>query len=129
MADKEILFAGQPVGIVIAKTQKIANTAADKVVVNIAKPRQAVIDFVKVVESGDQTRIFKDAEKPATKSKSESHFTLCESLLVVYPLTYVLAVYIFSLHNYIYMLPIPSGTKMLQSRTKWHQPTYIKLVL
>lgn len=93
MADKEILFAGQPVGIVIAKTQKIANTAADKVVVNIAKPRQAVIDFVKVVESGDQTRIFKDAEKPATKSKSESHFTLCESLLVVYPLTYVLAVY------------------------------------
>lgn len=70
MADKEIHFAGQPVGIVIAKTQKIANAAAEKVVVNIKNPRKAVLDFVKVVESGDQTRIFKDAEKPATESKS-----------------------------------------------------------
>lgn len=81
-ADKEILFAGQPVGVVIAKTQNIANKAADKVIVNVEQTRKPVLDFKAVVESNDTSRIVKNAEKAATAEKKNIKYKFSGSLLM-----------------------------------------------
>ncbi|XP_065224598.1 uncharacterized protein LOC135848590 isoform X2 [Planococcus citri] len=81
-ADKEILYAGQPVGVVVAKTQILANKAADKVIVNVEQTRKPVLDFKAVVDSGDKNRITVQAEKQATTEKKDVKYKFNGSLLM-----------------------------------------------
>lgn len=57
--------------MVIAKSQILANKAADKVIVNVQQTRKPVLDLKAIVDSGDTSRIIKHAEKDATEEKSK----------------------------------------------------------
>lgn len=71
-ADQTVVYAGQIVGVVVAKTQSIANSAADKIVVNVKQTSKPVLYEKDVVESGDQSRIKLILQKAATSKKSKS---------------------------------------------------------
>lgn len=47
----------------------IANKAAELVVINVIEQKKPVINLKKVVDSDDQDRITKEAEKQASKKK------------------------------------------------------------
>lgn len=79
-ADTTIQYAGQPVGVVIAKSQIQANKAADKVIVNVEMTGKPVLDMKAIVDSGDQSRIFKHAEKAASEQKSKSVIKLLRKI-------------------------------------------------
>ncbi|XP_065222148.1 xanthine dehydrogenase/oxidase-like [Planococcus citri] len=81
-ADDEILYAGQPVGVVIAETQTLANKAADLVIVNIRQIRKPVLDLKGIVESGDQSREIKRVQKNATNEKKDLKHNIKGSLLM-----------------------------------------------
>nr|XP_031846555.1 xanthine dehydrogenase 1-like isoform X1 [Nomia melanderi]XP_031846556.1 xanthine dehydrogenase 1-like isoform X1 [Nomia melanderi]XP_031846557.1 xanthine dehydrogenase 1-like isoform X1 [Nomia melanderi]XP_031846559.1 xanthine dehydrogenase 1-like isoform X1 [Nomia melanderi]XP_031846560.1 xanthine dehydrogenase 1-like isoform X1 [Nomia melanderi] len=69
-ADEKVEFAGQPVGIIVATSQRIANEAAEKVRVSYVDVRQdkAVFSIEQVLASNDDTRIMQTATH-AAKSK------------------------------------------------------------
>lgn len=56
-ADKDILFAGQPVGIIVATSQHLANKAAKKVKVNVSNVKKPLLTTQEVLDSGDQSRV------------------------------------------------------------------------
>nr|XP_018909624.1 PREDICTED: indole-3-acetaldehyde oxidase-like [Bemisia tabaci] len=56
-ADKDILFAGQPVGIIVATSQHLANKAAKKVKVNVSNVKKPLLTTQEVLDSGDQLRV------------------------------------------------------------------------
>ncbi|XP_008216630.2 xanthine dehydrogenase [Nasonia vitripennis] len=66
-ADKEVMYAGQPYGMIVAKTQNIAQYAASKV--KIVYPngprRKPMITVHDVIASNDKTRIMKVVDWPA----------------------------------------------------------------
>ncbi|XP_065224600.1 uncharacterized protein LOC135848592 [Planococcus citri] len=80
LADKEILHAGQIVGIVVAKTQTLANKAADKVIVNVEQTRKPVLDLKTIVDSGNEIRINKHDEKIAARRKNDVKYKFSGSL-------------------------------------------------
>ncbi|XP_039281010.1 indole-3-acetaldehyde oxidase [Nilaparvata lugens] len=57
LASGKILHAGQPLGVIVAKTRPIALEAAERVVVEYHSHVQPVIDFVAVVKAQDTSRI------------------------------------------------------------------------
>jgi len=64
------------IGAVIATDQVVANTLAEKVVVNVKDERKPVMDLKAIVESGDKSRIIQQADKPAKERKSERVLSL-----------------------------------------------------
>lgn len=81
-ASKFIRYAGQPVGVVIAQNQMIANKAAELVVINVIEQKKPVINLKKVVDSDDQDRITKEAEKQASKKKDDIKYKFSGSFLI-----------------------------------------------
>lgn len=57
-ADKEVLFAGQTVGVVVAQTQELADCAADVVKIFYKNQKKPVLDIREVVKNNDTSRIF-----------------------------------------------------------------------
>lgn len=71
--EKEIEYAGQPIGIIVAETHDIANEAVKKVEViysDVLK-KKPIITLQDVIESGDKSRIIQAANFPA-KNKGET---------------------------------------------------------
>ena len=52
-----VAYAGQPVGIIVAETQEIADNAAKLVVVNYKLKQKPLLDVRDVLKSGDLSRI------------------------------------------------------------------------
>lgn len=69
-ADGKILYAGQPYGIIAAKSQKIARLAASRVklVFTPGPRRKPMLTVHDVRASNDKTRISKKYEWPASQS-------------------------------------------------------------
>lgn len=66
-ASKDILFAGQPVGVIVAETQELADSAAKLVKIAYTSKRKPVIDVREVLQSKDASRIVLREERNATK--------------------------------------------------------------
>jgi xanthine dehydrogenase molybdopterin-binding subunit B len=82
-ADKEITFAGQVYGMIVATSQKMAEYAASKVkIVYSNGPRQKpMITIRDVLASNDKTRVSKEADVPATQPAGiimKNEMFLCE---------------------------------------------------
>ncbi|XP_075210160.1 xanthine dehydrogenase-like [Lycorma delicatula] len=81
-AQEKILYAGQPLGIIIAKTQDIANSAVKKVRVQYSGISKPVVNFLDVIKSKDESRIIPGgkieptAQKKNTKFKVAGKFTI-----------------------------------------------------
>nr|XP_018909622.1 PREDICTED: xanthine dehydrogenase-like [Bemisia tabaci] len=56
-AEKEVLFAGQPVGLLIATSQHLANKAAKRVKVHVKDVKKPLTSTQEVLSSGDKSRI------------------------------------------------------------------------
>lgn len=65
-ASKDILFAGQPVGMIVAETQELADSAANFVKIAYTSKKRPVIDVREVLQSKDTSRIFLREERNAT---------------------------------------------------------------
>lgn len=63
-ADKEVLFAGQPVGIIVAQTQELADQAAELVIIKLTDKKKPVLDIRQVVKDKDLSRIILITTKP-----------------------------------------------------------------
>ncbi|XP_067007633.2 uncharacterized protein [Anabrus simplex] len=61
----KVLFAGQPVGVIVATTQEVARAAADMVIVNITDLQKPVLTIEDAIASGDKSR-FKEEVKPTS---------------------------------------------------------------
>lgn len=68
-ADKEVLFAGQTVGVVVAQSQELADCAADVVKIFYKNQKKPVLDVREVVKKKDTSRIFLQFEVPALVPK------------------------------------------------------------
>jgi CO/xanthine dehydrogenase Mo-binding subunit len=74
-ADKEVLFAGQPVGVIVAQTQELADQAAELVTITIASKKKPVLDAREIVKNKDISRIKLAATKPGIP-KRNYHYTI-----------------------------------------------------
>ena len=72
------------IGAVIATEQRIANTLAEKVVVNMSDVTKPSIDVKAIVESGNTSRMIMQGEKQAStkKSKFQNDVRLCRKTIV-----------------------------------------------
>ncbi|KAL6990258.1 CDP-4-dehydro-6-deoxyglucose reductase [Sarracenia purpurea var. burkii] len=70
-AENEILYAGQVVGVIVAKTQILANKAADKIIVNVEQTGKPALNLRAIVDSGDESRIAKRSVIDAIDEKGE----------------------------------------------------------
>ena len=52
-----IKYAGQPFGLVVANSQKLAHQAALKVKVQYSNVQRPLVDLREVIASGDKTRM------------------------------------------------------------------------
>ncbi|KAG8327493.1 hypothetical protein J6590_017924 [Homalodisca vitripennis] len=97
-ADKEILFAGQQVGIIVAKTQELADLAAELVLIHCKDKKRPVLDVREAVKNQDTSRIFLSFTKPPIptpavykivkgdfKMESQYHFMMETLTCVTYP--------------------------------------------
>ncbi|XP_054277393.1 xanthine dehydrogenase-like isoform X2 [Macrosteles quadrilineatus] len=66
LCDGKVLYHGQPVGIIVAKTHKLALKAASKVVVKYCNVETPAIDMKNVIERNDEARIILQAEMTPT---------------------------------------------------------------
>jgi CO/xanthine dehydrogenase Mo-binding subunit len=64
LCNGEIRYAGQPLGVIVAKTQSLATSAALKVNVKYSNLRKPYISIREVIASGDKSRI-KEVKKPS----------------------------------------------------------------
>lgn len=66
---KNILYAGQCVGVIVAVTQKLANSAAKLVKINYKDQKRPVLDVREIVRNKDKSRIYFREERQATSPK------------------------------------------------------------
>lgn len=59
------MYAGQPVGMVVAETQELADVAAGLVHITYTNSRKPVLNAKEVVKNNDQSRIFLREERKA----------------------------------------------------------------
>lgn len=74
--DKEIEYAGQPIGVIAATSIALANTAASKVRVTYSgfTPKKMLLSIEEVIASNDESRFLKSAEESAkTKGDDVKH--------------------------------------------------------
>ncbi|CAL7942348.1 unnamed protein product [Xylocopa violacea] len=71
--DKNIECAGQPVGMIVAKTHEIANQAAQKVHVSYTdvKPEKALFTIEAVLAANDKTRLLQTVDLSAQKKGTD----------------------------------------------------------
>nr|XP_018909623.1 PREDICTED: xanthine dehydrogenase-like [Bemisia tabaci] len=73
-ADKYVTFSGQPVGIMVAETQLLANKAAGMVRVNVTNLKKPLLTPEEVLDSGDQSRVrFTQSIERKAKKGSGKH--------------------------------------------------------
>ncbi|KAG8328694.1 hypothetical protein J6590_104002, partial [Homalodisca vitripennis] len=70
-ADKNIQFAGQSVGLVVAVTQELADAAADLVQIQYKSKVKPVLDLREIVKNNMTERIFLKAEQDAAAVKPD----------------------------------------------------------
>ncbi|KAG8310132.1 hypothetical protein J6590_069744 [Homalodisca vitripennis] len=63
-ADSDILFAGHQVGVLVAKTQELADFAAEHVIIRYKDKKKPVLDVREVVKNKDTSRMFLRATRP-----------------------------------------------------------------
>jgi xanthine dehydrogenase molybdopterin-binding subunit B len=68
-AEEDVLYAGQPIGVIAAETHNLANEAAKLVKINYtATPeRQPVITIEDALAAKDDTRFMQSARTPAKR--------------------------------------------------------------
>ncbi|XP_036145981.1 xanthine dehydrogenase/oxidase [Monomorium pharaonis] len=68
-AEKSVLYAGQPVGVIVAETHNLANEAAKLVKINYSEilRRKPVISIEDALATHDNTRFMHSGNVPATK--------------------------------------------------------------
>lgn len=71
--EKDILYAGQPVGVIVAETHNLANQAAQLVDVTYSEPlsRKPVITIQDVFATKDDSRIMKSNDIPINKANNK----------------------------------------------------------
>lgn len=60
--DGKVLYYGQPVGIVVADSQEVALTAANKVVIHYSKINSPALDMKEIIQNNDEARIHLQGE-------------------------------------------------------------------
>lgn len=68
-ADEDIEFAGQQVGMIVARTQELADQAADLVKIFYKDAKKPVLDVREVAKNNDTSRIFLRSDIPAVLPK------------------------------------------------------------
>lgn len=65
--EKDILYAGQPIGVIVAETNNLANQAAQLVKIKYSEPlsKKLVITIEDALATKDQTRIMQTMNVPA----------------------------------------------------------------
>ncbi|XP_017888813.1 xanthine dehydrogenase/oxidase-like isoform X2 [Ceratina calcarata] len=74
--DKEIEYAGQPIGVIVATSFTLANKAASKVRVTYSDfvPKKMLLSIEDVIASKDESRLLRSADEPAkTKGNDVKH--------------------------------------------------------
>lgn len=68
-AEKDVIYAGQPVGVIVAETHNLANEAAKLVEIKYSETlkKKPVITIEDALESKDETRFFQSINIPAQK--------------------------------------------------------------
>ncbi|XP_046687709.1 xanthine dehydrogenase-like isoform X2 [Homalodisca vitripennis] len=71
--DKDILFAGHQVGVLVAKTQELADFAAEHVIIRYKDKKKPVLDVREVVKNKDTSRmVLRDEIPPIVPTPSVS---------------------------------------------------------
>ncbi|XP_018363392.1 PREDICTED: xanthine dehydrogenase/oxidase-like [Trachymyrmex cornetzi] len=70
-ADNDVVYAGQPVGVIVAETHNGANEAAKLVKITYSECRKPVISIEDAIATQDETRIRQNASIPA-KNKGKN---------------------------------------------------------
>lgn len=68
-ADEDVQFAGQQVGVIVARTQELADQAADLVKIFYKDAKKPVLDVREVAKNNDTSRIFLRSDIPAVLPK------------------------------------------------------------
>ncbi|KAG8312527.1 hypothetical protein J6590_020448 [Homalodisca vitripennis] len=97
-ADKEIQFAGQQVGIIVATTQELADKAAELVLIRCKDKKTPLLDVREAVKNGDTSRLFLRFTRPPIPTpevykvvkgdftmESQYHFMMETLTCVTYP--------------------------------------------
>ncbi|KYN05923.1 Aldehyde oxidase 2 [Cyphomyrmex costatus] len=82
-AEKDVLYAGQPVGVIVAETHKLANEAAKLVEITYKGPpkKEPIITIDDAINANDKTRMRQNAYVPA-KKKVIDEPPLCLSCVI-----------------------------------------------
>ncbi|XP_018404573.1 PREDICTED: xanthine dehydrogenase/oxidase-like [Cyphomyrmex costatus] len=75
-AEKDVLYAGQPVGVIVAETQNLANEAADLVQITYSAEKHPVISIEDAINANDKTRIRESVNIPAKRKGTDIKYVI-----------------------------------------------------
>ncbi|XP_012058303.1 PREDICTED: xanthine dehydrogenase-like [Atta cephalotes] len=76
-AEKDILYAGQPVGVIVAETHNVANEAAKLIEITYSeRMKNPVISIEDALDVGDETRIRQSIKIPAKRKGNDIEHVL-----------------------------------------------------
>lgn len=90
--ESEIQYAGQPIGVIVAETQALANEAAGKVKVTYTDTlkEKAIVTIHDAIESNDKTLLLQTAHMPAKRKGLTIAFIQSLVFLFMLPISYLL---------------------------------------
>ncbi|KYN03669.1 Aldehyde oxidase 2 [Cyphomyrmex costatus] len=76
-AEKDVLYAGQPVGVIVAETHNLANEAADLVqIIYNTHEKNPVISIEDAINANDKTRIRETVNIPAKRKGTDIKYVI-----------------------------------------------------
>ncbi|KAF6212617.1 hypothetical protein GE061_013143 [Apolygus lucorum] len=112
----KVLYAGQPVGIIVATTQEMAIKAADQVVLEYKNSTKPLLKIKEVLKSGDASRIIPQSSIEPKKPPGTVDFTVKGELELGGQYHFTM-----ELHSCV-AIPVDSGLKVYPA-SQWMQFT------